>query len=98
MAYLVTISPYWWSRNAQSLSTSGPVIRAHRVIDPTTGTIDVRRIEVKGNTRGNDIQLTVNEWNKAQQLGPTYWLCVVWNPLEDDRELVSIHNPAEKLD
>lgn len=73
-------------------------IRAHRVTDATTGVIDVRRIEVKGYTRGNDIQLTVNEWYKAQQLGPTYWLCVVWNPLDDDRELVSIHNPAEKLD
>jgi superfamily II DNA or RNA helicase len=73
-------------------------IRAHRITDVTTGVIDVRRIEVKGYGRGNDIQLTVNEWYKAQQLGPTYWLCVVWNPLEDDRELVSIHNPAEKLD
>ena len=46
--------------------------------------IDVRRIEVKGYTRGNDIQLTTNEWYKAQQLGPTYWLCVVWDPLEDE--------------
>ncbi len=73
-------------------------IRAHRVSDPTTGTIDVRRIEVKGYSRGNDIQLTVNEWYKAQQLGPTYWLYVVWNPLENNRELVRIHNPAEKLD
>jgi superfamily II DNA or RNA helicase len=73
-------------------------IRAHRVTDPTTGTIDVRRIEVKGYTRGNDIQLTTNEWYKAQQLGPTYWLYVVWDPLEDNYELVSIHNPAEKLD
>jgi superfamily II DNA or RNA helicase len=73
-------------------------IRAHRIVDSTTGTIDVRRIEVKGYTRGNDIQLTVNEWYKAQQLGPSYWLYVVWNPLEDDRELVRIHNPAEKLD
>ncbi|MBN2133798.1 MAG: DUF3883 domain-containing protein [Sedimentisphaerales bacterium] len=73
-------------------------IRAHRVTDPTTGTIDVRRIEVKGYTRGNDIQLTTNEWYKAQQLGPTYWLYVVWNPLEDDRELIRIQNPAEKLD
>jgi hypothetical protein len=73
-------------------------IRAHRVTDATTGAIEVRRIEVKGYTRGNDIQLTVNEWYKAQQLGHTYWLCVVWNPLEDDRELVIIHNPAEKLD
>ncbi len=73
-------------------------IRAHRVTDATTGQIEVRRIEVKGYTRGNDIQLTVNEWYKAQQLGPTYWLYVVWDPLEDGHELVRIHNPAEILD
>ncbi len=73
-------------------------IRAHRVTDATTGQIEVRRIEVKGYTRGNDIQLTVNEWYKAQQLGPTYWLYVVWDPLEAGHELVRIHNPAEKLD
>ena len=73
-------------------------IRAHRVTDFTTGVIEVRRIEVKGYTRGNDIQLTTNEWYKAQQLGPTYWLCVVWDPLQHNHELISIHNPAEKLD
>ena len=42
--------------------------------------------------------MTTNEWYKAQQLGHTYWLCVVWDPLQDDHELISIHNPAEKLD
>ncbi len=73
-------------------------IRAHRISDPTIGTIDVRRIEVKGYARGTDIQLTVNEWYKAQQLGPTYWLYVVWDPLETTHELIRIQNPAEKLD
>jgi hypothetical protein len=73
-------------------------IRAHRITDFTTGVIEVRRIEVKGYTRGNDIQLTTNEWYKAQQLGPTYWLCVVWDPLQDDHELIRIQNPAERLD
>jgi len=73
-------------------------LRAHRVTDDTTGVIEVRRIEVKGYTRGNDIQLTTNEWYKAQQLGPTYWLCVVWDPLRDDHELIRIRNPAEKPD
>jgi len=73
-------------------------IRAQRVIDPQTGDIEVRRIEVKGYTHGNPIQLTVNEWYKAQQLGTTYWLYVVWNPLEDDYELIRVHHPAEKLD
>lgn len=73
-------------------------IRAHRIIDATTGQIDVRRIEVKGYSRDTDIQLTVNEWYKAQQLGPTYWLYVVWDPLADNYEVVRVHNPAEKLD
>ena len=73
-------------------------IRAQRVIDLTTGATEVRRIEVKGYTRGNDIQLTINEWYKAQQLGPTYWLYVVWDPLEAEHELVRVQNPAEKLD
>ncbi len=72
-------------------------IRAHRVIDEHTGQIEVRRIEVKGYARGTSIQLTVNEWYKAQQLAETYWLYVIWDPLEQP-ELVRIHNPAVKLD
>jgi len=73
-------------------------IRAQRVTDLANGAIDVRRIEVKGYAPGSDIQLTVNEWYKAQQLGPTYWLYVVWDPLCDQHELVRVQNPAEKLD
>src|SRR5206468_9969685 len=46
-------------------------IRAHRVIDTTTGAIDVRRIEVKGRNKGQPIRLTTNEWYKAQQLSST---------------------------
>ena len=57
----------------------------------------MRRIEVKGYARGTSIQLTVNEWYKAQQLAETYWLYVVWDPLEKP-ELVRIHNSAVKLD
>jgi hypothetical protein len=73
-------------------------IRAHRVRDVLTGEIEIRRIEVKGRIRGQPIRLTTNEWYKAQQLGQTYWLYVVWDPLGDAPELVRIHNPAEKLD
>ncbi|HUT59346.1 MAG TPA: helicase-related protein [Phycisphaerae bacterium] len=73
-------------------------IRAHRVRDQATGEIEVRRIEVKGRSRGQPIRLTTNEWYKAQQLAETYWLSVVWDPLGDGPELVSIQNPAEKLD
>jgi len=73
-------------------------IRAHRVIDEKTGDLEVRRIEVKGRARGQPVRLTVNEWYKAQQLAETYWLCVVWDPLGENPELVSVKNPAARLD
>lgn len=73
-------------------------IRAHRVRDVATGEVEVRRIEVKGRTRGQPIRLTTNGWCKAQQLAETCWLSVVSDPLGDPRTLVSIQNPAKKLD
>ncbi|MDH7601635.1 MAG: helicase-related protein [Armatimonadota bacterium] len=73
-------------------------IRAHRVTDETTGAIEVRRIEVKGRTRGQPIRLTTNEWRKAFQLGSTYWLAVVWDPLSENPRLSLVQNPAETLD
>jgi hypothetical protein len=63
--------------------------------DPTTG---IRRIEVKGRIRGQAIRLTTNEWYKAVQLGDTYWLYVVWDPLGQNPEMIRIQNPAAKLD
>jgi hypothetical protein len=47
---------------------------------------------------GGNIVLTTNKWFKAQQLDDHYWLCVVWDPLDQSPELVSIQNPALKLD
>jgi hypothetical protein len=45
------------------------------------------------------VRLTVNEWYHAVQLGDTYWLYVVWNPLDNpDREPLVIRNPAKHLD
>ncbi len=73
-------------------------IRAHRIVDASTGEVEVRRIEVKGRMRGQPVRLTTNEWYKAQQLAETYWLYVVWDPLGKNPELVRIHNPAAKLD
>jgi len=73
-------------------------IRAHRVVDDSTGDVYVKRIEVKGRMRGQPVRLTTNEWYKAQQLAETYWLYVVWDPLGDSPGLVCIHNPAVKLD
>jgi hypothetical protein len=72
--------------------------RAQRALDPTIGTMEVRRIEVKGYTEGNPIQLEHSEWTKAQQLGDTYWLYVVWNPLGPDARLVRIQNPYRVLE
>ena len=64
--------------------------------DPVTG---VRRIEVKGRRRGQPVRLTTNEWYKAQQLGDTYWLYVVWDPLNDpDPVPLMVRNPAKCLD
>lgn len=60
-------------------------IRSLGPADPQTGyrdpVLDIRRIEVKGRTRGQPIRLTTNEWYKAAQLGDSYWLYVVWDPL-----------------
>ena len=63
--------------------------------DPVTG---VRRIEVKGRKRGQPVRLTTNEWYKARQLGDTYWLYVVWSPLDDPDPIpLMVRNPAEHL-
>ena len=78
-------------------------IRSLEAPDPQTGYRDpvtgVRRIEVKGRIGGQPIRLTTNEWYKAQQLGDTYWLYVVWDSLNNpDPTPVMIQNPAKHLD
>jgi len=61
--------------------------------------IDVRRIEVKGRKRGEPVRLTENEWRRAQSLGNTYWLYVVWDPLNNPDALPKrINNPAKYLE
>ena len=72
--------------------------RAQRPLDVVIGSMDVRRVEVKGYTRGNPIQLEHSEWTKAQQLRETYWLYVVWDPLSPHHELVKIQNPFRELE
>ena len=69
--------------------------RAQRVIEPQFGVMEVRRIEVKGYSVGNPIQLEHSEWTRAQHLGDTYWLYIVWNPLQPDARLVQ---PADGED
>ena len=52
-----------------------------------------------GRKKGHPIRLTTNEWYKANQLGDSYWLYVVWDPLDTpDSEPIRIQNPAKKLD
>jgi Domain of unknown function (DUF3883) len=58
----------------------------------------VRRIEVKGRSQlQQQVSLTVNEWLKAQQLGDSYWLYVVWGCKTDNPQLLMIPNPAKAL-
>jgi len=78
-------------------------IRSLGPADPQTGYRDpvhgVRRIEVKGRKRGQPIRLTTNEWYKAQQLGDSFWLYVVWDPLQSpDPAPVMVQNPAKVLE
>ena len=78
-------------------------IRSLGPANPQTGYRDpvhgVRRIEVKGRKKGQPIRLTTNEWYKAQQLGDSYWLYVIWDPLNDPDPIpLIIQNPAKHLD
>ncbi len=78
-------------------------VRSLGPADPQTGYRDpvegIRRIEVKGRTRGHPIRLTTNEWYKAAQLGDSYWLYVVWDPLGTPDPLpLIIRNPVKHLD
>ncbi len=72
--------------------------RARRVADPQFGVMDDRRIEVKGYSSGNPIQLEHSEWTKAQTLGDTYWLYVVWDPTGAIPRLLKIQNPFQHLE
>lgn len=77
---------------------SGFDIRSVGPVDETTNIALVRRIEVKGRADFNqDVSLTSNEWSRAQQLGDTYWLYVVWGCKTDNHQLLMIQNPAKVL-
>ena len=83
---------------SQKRDGSGFDIRSVGAINPETEIPEVRRIEVKGRAQLNqDVSLTVNEWRKAQQLGDSYWLYVVWGCNTAIPKLLTIQNPAKKL-
>jgi len=73
-------------------------IRSLSPADPQTGLRQVRRIEVKGRSRGLPVRLSTNEWYFACNNPDTSWLYVVWGPLSEDPELCTIKNPAVTLD
>jgi Domain of unknown function (DUF3883) len=77
---------------------SGFDIRCVGPVDPETGFVPVRRIEVKGRAADHqDVSLTSNEWRKAQQLGDSYWLYVVWGCKTGAPRMITIQNPARAL-
>lgn len=54
---------------------------------------------MKGRQCGGTIRLITNEWHKVQQLSYTYWLYVVWDPLEGPGPTpVTVQNPVKRLD
>ncbi len=58
----------------------------------------VRRIEVKGRAANvGEVHLTPNEWRKAERLGDTYWLYVVWGCKTGTPKLKMIKNPFARL-
>lgn len=83
---------------SKNQDNSGFDIRSVGPVDPQTEMAPVRRIEVKGRAQlYQQVSLTVNEWRKAQQLGDSYWLYVVWGCKTDNPQLLMIQNPAKAL-
>lgn len=87
-----------WEPEDVSMKKLGFDIRSLSPADPKTGYRGVRRIEVKGRRKAQNVRLTVNEWLKGKQLKDTYWLYVIWNPTESEHELIPIQDPANKLE
>ena len=77
---------------------SGFDIRSVGPVDETTQTSSIRRIEVKGRAQmGQSVSLTKNEWQRAKQLGDSYWLYVVWGCNTGNPHLITIQDPARSL-
>lgn len=59
---------------------------------------NIRYIEVKGRAAIGSIALTQNEWFKAQRLGDSYYLYVIWDAKNElNNRLMTIKNPALNL-
>jgi len=59
---------------------------------------EVRFIEVKGINEEKPVEITSNEWSKAESLGEDYWLYIVVRPRKEDYDLHKFQNPAENFD
>lgn len=83
---------------SQNRDGSGFDVRSVGPVDAGTGIAPVRRIEVKGRAQPEqEVSLTANEWRKAQQLGDSYWLYVVWGCKTASPQLLRLQNPARVL-
>jgi hypothetical protein len=67
-------------------------------LDPLTGQISMRRIEVKGRSSPTgDVGLYRTEWYAAQRFGLGFWLYVLYNATGPEARLVTIQDPAGRL-
>lgn len=57
---------------------------------------EVRYIEVKGRAATGAVELSANEWLKAEQLGADYWLYVVTEAIQSP-SLHLVQDPAHRL-
>ena len=101
MAYVMDYEQQrgWTPEDVSNLRDgSGFDIRSVGPMDETTQISPVRRIEVKGRAAvGQAVSLTKNEWQRAKQLGDSYWLYVVWGCNTGNPKLITIQDPARNL-
>jgi len=57
---------------------------------------ELRYIEVKGRAGVGAVELSANEWLKAEQLGPDYWLYIVTAAVQSP-QLYLVQDPAHRL-
>jgi superfamily II DNA or RNA helicase len=89
-------------RNPEDVSQrrdgSGFDIRSVGDLDPRAGTLDIRRIEVKGvSAPSGDVGLYRTEWYAAQRFRDGFWLYVVYSAKSDQPRLVTIQDPWGRL-